>query len=126
MAKHVLIIEDEPHIVEAMSFIFERDGWRVTHHKEGATAVDRITSSDPDVVILDVMLPGQNGFEILRGLRQRAGYGALPVVILTAKGQARDRVEALEAGATTFMTKPFSNHELLNTVNALLGEEAGR
>ncbi|MBT9385525.1 response regulator [Pseudooceanicola sp. CBS1P-1] len=121
MGKSVLVIEDEPNISEAIGFILSRDGWRVATHANGVDAVEAVQARKPDLVILDVMLPGRSGYDILRDLRADAATGALPVLILTARGQARERRLASEAGASHFMTKPFSNAEVLEAVNALIG-----
>jgi len=118
--KHVLLIEDEPNIIEAISFILQRDGWKVSSHSDGLSAVEAVTAATPDLVILDVMLPGRSGFEILRDLRAAPATGALPVLMLTAKGQARDRQEAEAAGVSHFLTKPFSNQEMLSVVNGMV------
>ncbi|SDE03626.1 response regulator transcription factor [Limimaricola pyoseonensis] len=119
MARRVLLIEDEPNIIEAISFILSRDGWTVHTHSDGATALDRVRAHPPDLVILDAMLPGLSGFDILGELRADAGLGDLPVMMLTARGQDRDRALAMRLGATHFMTKPFSNAEILDRVRAL-------
>lgn len=119
MAKNVLVIEDEQNIVEAISFILSRDGWTVHVHSNGATAIEAVHARRPDVVILDVMLPGRSGYDILRDLRDDPATAALPVLMLTARGQARDREMALRAGASHYMTKPFSNAEVLEALEAL-------
>lgn len=119
MGKRVLLIEDEPNIIEAVRFILNRDGWTVETHSDGATAVERIAQSGPDVVILDVMLPGKSGFDILRDLRASSQGGDVPVLMLTARGQSRDREMAERAGASLYMTKPFSNLEMLEAVRSL-------
>ncbi len=121
MAKRVLVIEDEPNIIEAISFILSRDGWTVHTHADGETAMAKMRGHPPDMVILDVMLPGRSGFDILRDLRADPALGATPVMMLTAKGQARDRELAEQLGATRFMTKPFSNAEVIETVRSLVG-----
>ena len=120
MAKRVLLIEDEPNIIEAISFILSRDGWTVHTHADGATAVARVRATPPDLVILDVMLPGRSGYDILRELRADPATQALPVVMLTARGQARDRELATQLGASQFITKPFSNAEILASVRSLV------
>ncbi|GHE06283.1 chemotaxis protein CheY [Defluviimonas sp. 20V17] len=119
MGKHVLLIEDEPNIIEAIRFILTRDGWRVSAHSDGADAMAAIRGARPDVVVLDVMLPGRSGFEVLQELRADPGMAALPVLMLTAKGQDRDREQAARLGATRFMTKPFANTEILDAVRSL-------
>lgn len=121
MDKHVLLIEDEPNIVEAMRFILARDGWRVSSHSDGTDAAQVIRATAPDVVVLDVMLPGRSGYEILQELRAEERTRALPVLMLTAKSQARDRELAERYGASRFLTKPFSNTEVVASVRALAG-----
>ena len=121
MGNHVLVIEDEPNIVEAIRFILMRDGWDVSTLSDGDLAEDTIRSRRPDVLILDVMLPGRSGFEILASLRADAATMSLPVLMLTAKGQGRDRAEAERMGVSQFMAKPFSNTEILASVRALAG-----
>ena len=125
MGKRVLLIEDEPNIIEAIRFILSRDGWRVQVHSDGTTAVATIAASQPDVLVLDVMLPGKSGFDIMQELRAMPEMAALPVLMLTAKGQTRDRELAERYGVDRFMTKPFSNAEVLQAVNALLAGAAG-
>jgi DNA-binding response OmpR family regulator len=121
MGKRVLLIEDEPNIIEAISFILSRDGWTVHTHADGITATDRIRATPPDLVILDMMLPGRSGLDILRDLRGDASTAALPVMMLTARGQQRDRDLAMSLGANHYMTKPFSNAEMLASVRTLIG-----
>jgi DNA-binding response OmpR family regulator len=122
MAKHVLIIEDEPNIIEAISFILSRDGWQVDTHSNGHDAVAVVRARAPDLVILDVMLPGRSGYDILTDLRAQPETRDLPVLMLTARGQARDRELAEKAGASRFMTKPFSNADVIEALNALVAE----
>ena len=121
MGKRVLLIEDEPNIIEAISFILSRDGFTVHIHEDGETAVDRVLTGAPDMVILDVMLPGKSGFDILRELRADPRASALPVMMLTARGQNRDRDLAERLGVTSFMTKPFANSEVRDEVRRLIG-----
>jgi DNA-binding response OmpR family regulator len=121
MGKRVLLIEDEPNIIEAISFILSRDGWTVHVHSDGATAAARVRALPPDMVILDAMLPGRSGYDILRDLRGDDLTSALPVMMLTARSQAKDRDLAMSLGATHFMTKPFSNAEVLAHVRAMAG-----
>ena len=120
MGKHVLLVEDELNIIEAMRFLLSRDGWRVDSHCNGTDAVEVIRGAKPDLVVLDVMLPGRSGFDILGELREAADTADLPVLMLTARGQSRDREMAEKAGVSRFMTKPFSNTEVLNAVRDLV------
>lgn len=117
---HVMLIEDEPSIAEAICFILRRDGLQVTAIADGTGAVAAILAHKPDMLILDLMLPGASGLEIVAALRAEAVTAHLPVLMLTAKGQGRDREAALLAGVTQFMTKPFANADLLAAVKALL------
>ncbi len=120
-ARRVLLIEDEPNIIEAIRFILSRDGWRVDTHSDGETALAAIRARAPDLVILDVMLPNRSGYDILHDLRRDAATQALPVLMLTARGQKKDRDLAEKLGVSRFMTKPFSNSEILSTVRELVG-----
>lgn len=118
---HVLLIEDEPNIAEAIRFLLVRDGWRVSVLATGEGAMAAITDLQPDLVILDLMLPVQSGLQILTQIRARSTGADLPVLMLTAKGQERDREAALAAGVSDFMTKPFDNSQMRAAVRALLG-----
>ncbi len=119
--KRVLLIEDEPNIIEAIRFILSRDGWRVDTHSDGSTALDAIRARVPDLVILDVMLPNKSGYDILCELRETTDVQDVPVLMLTARGQKKDRELAERLGVSKFMTKPFSNGEILSTVRELAG-----
>lgn len=121
MAKRVLLIEDEPNIIEAIRFILSRDGFVVDTHSDGSTALEAVNKRDPDMVILDAMLPNRSGFDILRDLRASSETEMLPVLMLTARGQKKDRELAERYGASRFMTKPFSNSEVLASVRELAG-----
>ncbi|CTQ32103.1 response regulator transcription factor [Jannaschia rubra] len=119
----VLLIEDEQNIATAIAFILQREGWRVSTHGDGTTALAAVERHRPDVVVLDVMLPGKSGFDVLGGIRAGARPD-LPVLMLTAKGQTKDRERAEALGASRFMTKPFSNRELVDAVRVLAGSAA--
>lgn len=121
MAKQILIVEDEPNIVESLSFVLSREGFDVRSLDNGAEAVDAISTNTPDVLVLDVMLPGLNGFEVLRRLREDMALTDLPVLMLTAKGQRRDREVAETVGANIFITKPFANTDVVDAVRRLAG-----
>lgn len=123
MGKRVLLIEDEPNIIEAISFILSRDGFTVHTHEDGATAFEKARSRPPDMIILDVMLPGRSGFDILRDLRADPETRDLPVMMLTARGQTKDRELADRLGVSHFMTKPFSNSDVRDKVRVLIGAD---
>ena len=120
MGKRVLLVEDELNIIEAIRFLLSRDGWQVDTHSNGVDATDVIRELKPDLVVLDVMLPGKNGFDILEELRADQATADLPVLMLTARGQSRDRDMAEKAGVSRFMTKPFSNTEVMTAVRDLV------
>lgn len=117
---HVVLVEDEPNIAEAIRFILSRDGCTVTALSDGMGGIEQLRSLGPDLVILDLMLPGISGLELLAAIRADRGLRAVPVMMLTAKGQGRDREAALQAGVNHFMTKPFSNTEMLAAVRGLV------
>ena len=119
MKKRVLLVEDEPNIIEAITFLLSREGWHVDIQTDGATAVKRVRELQPDLLMLDHMLPGKSGLDILIELRSDDQFRALPILMLTARGQMRDRAEAEAAGVSRFMTKPFSNTEVLAAVRDL-------
>jgi DNA-binding response OmpR family regulator len=115
----VLVAEDEPNIVESLSFILIRSGCNVTSVSDGEAALTSILAEKPNVVILDVMLPKMNGFEVLKAVRSDVSVKDIPIIILTAKGQSQDRRMAEEIGANAFVTKPFSNQHIIETVQKL-------
>lgn len=122
MAARVLLAEDEPHIVEVLCFLLRRAGFLVEIVETGPGVLERIGEACPDVLILDVMLPGMNGFEVMRRLRADGTADRVKIVMLTAKGQREDREAAERLEVDRFITKPFSNAELIETVTLLAGE----
>ena len=121
--KSILLIEDEQNILEALSFILRRAGWKVYMHSNGNDANEVINKLKPAVVVLDIMLPGKSGFDVLRDLRSSEVGQKTPVMILTARGQEKDRDAAKILGADLFMTKPFVNSEVLNALEGLFDNE---
>lgn len=119
MATRVLIAEDEPYIVESLSFVLEREGYAVRAALDGEAALRELRASAPDLLILDLMLPKMNGFEVLKAAKADPALKAIPIIVLTAKGQAQDRRMVEEIGAEGFMTKPFSNREIVERVREL-------
>lgn len=122
MTSHVLLIEDEPNIAEAIRFLLSREGCRVSTLHDGIGAAEAVRAERPDLVILDLMLPGCSGLDVVEAIRAHPETGATPVMMLTAKGQGRDREAAERAGVTLFMTKPFSNAEMLASVRSLVAK----
>ena len=121
MAKRVLLAEDDANIAESITFVLERAGFEVTVESDGRKALEVVMARPPHVLVLDVMLPGLDGYEILRTVRADPRGESLPVLMLTAKGQREDREMALKCGADLFITKPFSNAEIVSAVRTLAG-----
>jgi DNA-binding response OmpR family regulator len=116
MTQTVLLAEDEPNIVESLTFLLKRAGFKIKVASDGRQALDTALEKQPAVLVLDLMLPELDGYEVLRRLRADPKGEKLPVLMLTAKGQRIDRETALECGADLFMTKPFSNAEITAAV----------
>ncbi len=113
----VLIIEDEQNLVEALRYNLEREGYQVTHAYDGLSGLQSAKELEPDLVLLDIMLPTLDGFEVCRLLRRETD---VPILVLTAKGEEIDRVVGLELGADDYVTKPFSMRELQARVRNIL------
>jgi DNA-binding response OmpR family regulator len=121
MGARILIAEDEPHIVEALSFVLGRAGHEVASVADGERALAYLRGRETcDLLILDVMLPGRNGFEVLKAVKSDERLKGLPVLMLTAKAQAHDRALAQEIGADAYVSKPFSNRDIVEQVARLL------
>lgn len=118
----ILVVDDEERMVRFIRLNLEHDGFRVIEAYRGAQAIDKVRSSLPDLVLLDVMLPDIDGFEVLRIIRE---VSTVPVIMLTAKGEEDDRVRGLELGADDYITKPFSPRELSSRVKAVLRRTEG-
>ncbi|MEC9345415.1 MAG: response regulator [Pseudomonadota bacterium] len=127
MATQVLIAEDEPNIVELLTFLLERAGCRTSAVFDGAKALEQLRAAPPDVLVLDLMLPGCDGYEVLKTVRGDPRLSGLRVIMLTAKGQEKDRRLAESLGVDAFITKPFSNRDLVDCVTRLgaAGARAG-
>ena len=118
----VLVVDDEPSIVELIRFNLVREGFKVTAAYSGGGLLDRIRAERPDLVILDIMLPGEDGLTICREIRKESN---LPIIMLTAKDSETDKVLGLELGADDYITKPFSPRELIARVRAVLRRSSG-
>jgi DNA-binding response OmpR family regulator len=117
MSEKILIVEDDPSLLDTLSYTFENEGYDVETAEDGLEAVDLARDSDPDLIILDIMLPGIDGREVTRILRQEM---TTPILMLTARDDEIDRVLGLEIGADDYITKPFSMRELVSRVKAHL------
>lgn len=120
MGARILIAEDEAYIVESLKFLLSHAGHEVETVSDGGAVLPAIQKRRPDLLILDVMLPTTNGYDVLRLVRGTRGLETLPVLVLTAKGQEADRRLMIDLGANDFVTKPFSNRDLIDRVNGLV------
>ncbi|NJD09372.1 MAG: response regulator transcription factor [Gemmatimonadetes bacterium] len=119
-AARVLVVEDERDIAALVSFHLTREGYRVRTAESGREALDALHAERPDLMLLDLMLPGFSGYEVLGEVRRRAETADLPVIVLTARRDEADRVRGLELGADDYITKPFSPRELVLRIAAVL------
>ena len=120
MPRTVLVAEDERNLVEALSFLMRRAGFEVSVARDGPTTVEMARTLKPDLVLLDIMLPGFDGFEVVSAIK-RANLDRPPrIVMLTAKGHEKDRRRASELGVDAYVTKPFSNRDVVERVKALI------
>ena len=124
-AARVLVIEDEPEIAALIAYQLARDGYRVETAATGAEGLDALHRDVPDLVVLDRMLPGVSGDEILKAIRSDTATKSVPVLVLTAKREQEDRIQGLELGADDYLTKPFSPRELVLRVDAILRRAQG-
>ena len=128
MAKEILIVDDEPNVVMPIQFLMEQQGYKVMIAERGEDALDLIYQYKPDLVLLDIMLPGIDGYEVCEIIRLNPKYRNVKIIFLTAKGREVEIAKGLALGADAYITKPFSNAELVAKVKELLGkiyEEAG-
>ena len=115
--RRILVVDDEERMVRFIRLNLEHDGFQVVEAYRGAMAIQRLRDTLPDLILLDVMMPDLDGFEVLKMIRE---ISSVPVIMLTAKGEEDDRVRGLELGADDYVTKPFSPRELVSRVRAVL------
>ena len=121
MRKRILIADDEPNIVVSLEFLMTREGFDVQVAVDGEAALQAIATQLPDLILLDIMLPKKNGFEVCQQIRANPQWQSLKVVMLTAKGRDTEVSKGLALGADAYMTKPFSTRDLVAQVRQLLG-----
>jgi DNA-binding response OmpR family regulator len=120
MGKKVLIADDEPNIVTALEFLLQRNGHEVYIARNGDAALKLVDQYQPDLVLLDVMMPVKSGYEVCQRMRERADWRHIKIIMLTAKGRGVEMSKGLSIGADLYMTKPFSTQELVARINELL------
>jgi|SRR6267378_3513189 len=121
MGKRILIVEDEPNIVISLEFLMKREGFEVEVATDGEAALMAVGESAPDLVLLDIMLPKMNGFEVCQKLRADPRWRGMKIVMLTAKGRETEVAKGMALGADLYVTKPFSTKDLVAQVKELLG-----
>lgn len=121
--KKILVIEDDPSFLRYLDFLFNKEGYQVITASNGLEGLRKSRQENPDLVVLDVMLPGLDGFEVCHRLRSEATTAKLPILMLSAKGQDADKTTAARVGASVFLSKPVDREVLLDTVRGLLSEK---
>lgn len=116
MSGKILVVDDEPELLQLLRYVLEASGFSVVLAPDGRQALEQVQKERPDLVLCDVVMPELNGFETVRALRQNPETRLLPVLMLSARGQAHDVQRALDAGADGYVTKPFSYRELVAEV----------
>ena len=120
--KKIVLIEDDCDLYALLQYNLEKEGFQMTGSKSGKGAIELCRAFGPDLILLDIMLPQKNGFEVCQKIRENPAWNGIKVVMLTAKGRESEVTKGLALGADAYITKPFATRELLATVQRLLGE----
>jgi len=120
MAKKVLIVDDEPNIVAALEYLLQRSGYEIRAAANGEEALEQVQAFVPDLVLLDVMMPRRSGFDVCQRIREHPEWGRIKILMLSAKGREADASKGLSLGADAYITKPFSNADLVERIGSLL------
>jgi DNA-binding response OmpR family regulator len=121
VSKKILIADDEPNIVSALEFLLQRNGYEVHIARNGEEALKLVEDCNPDLVLLDVMMPQKSGYEVCTRIRERTDWRNIKIIMLSAKGRDAEVNKGLSMGADHYITKPFSTQELVAKINSLLG-----
>jgi DNA-binding response OmpR family regulator len=121
MVKSVLVVDDEPNIVLSLEFLMKQAGFRVRIARDGEEALRAIAAEKPDLILLDVMIPGRDGYDVCQTIRANPAWRDVRIVMLTAKGREVEREKGMALGADDYVTKPFSTRELTEKVKLMLG-----
>ncbi len=125
MTRSVLVVDDEPNIVLSLEFLIKQAGYEVRIARDGDAALKAIEERLPDLVLLDVMMPKRDGFDVCETIRANPVWKEIPIIMLTAKGRDSEREKGLALGADAYITKPFSTRDALDQIRQFLGESAG-
>lgn len=124
MAKKILIVDDEPNIVTALEYLLQRSGYEVLLAQDGAAALKQVEQHLPDLMLLDVMMAVKSGYEVCQRMRERADWRHIKIIMLSAKGREAEVNKGLSLGADFYVTKPFSNKDLVAKIDELLRSAA--
>lgn len=124
MAKKILIVDDEPGILMSLDFLFRKKGYDVFIARDGKEAIELLDKHEPDLTILDIMMPEVDGYEVCTYIRRSAPIANSGIIFLSAKSKKSDMEKGLELGADAYMTKPFSNRELLESVDTIINKKS--
>jgi DNA-binding response OmpR family regulator len=122
MANKILVVDDEPNIVLSLEFLMKQAGFQVRTASDGEAALAAIAAELPDLMLLDVMMPRKNGYEVCQAVRANPDWKGIRIIMLTAKGREVEREKGLALGADDYITKPFSTQEVVDRVRELLAE----
>jgi two-component system alkaline phosphatase synthesis response regulator PhoP len=128
LSKKILVVDDEPNIVAAVEFLLQRSGHEVHVARDGDEALELVEACNPDLVLLDVMMPVRSGYEVCKRIRERADWRHIKIIMLSARGRDAEVSRGLAAGADVYVIKPFSTRELMAKIKELLdrgGPESG-
>ncbi|MEE8279207.1 MAG: response regulator [Alphaproteobacteria bacterium] len=125
MTRSVLVVDDEPNIVLSLEFLIKQAGYEVRVARDGDAAIKAIEERLPDLVLLDVMMPKRDGFDVCETIRANPVWKEIPIIMLTAKGRDIEREKGLALGADAYITKPFSTRDALDQIRQFLGESTG-
>jgi len=124
MTKKILIVDDEPNIVISLEFLMKREGFQVAVVGDGEEALRKIAAFEPDLVLLDIMMPKKSGFEVCQEVRANPAWAGIKLIMLTAKGRDTEVQKGMALGADAYVTKPFSTRDLVIKVRSVLGMDA--
>ena len=123
MKKHILVVDDEIGALKLIGIMLERGGFEVVEARDARAALEVLEGIAPDLIILDVMMPGMNGIDLCKVIRQRDATQKTPVLILSARGDAESIIQGIEAGANDYLPKPILHHDLVSKVRSMLGQD---
>ena len=125
MTRSVLVVDDEPNIVLSLQFLMKQAGFEVRVARDGDEALRAVAEAQPDLILLDVMMPKRDGYEVCQMIRANPAWQDVRIIMLTAKGREVEREKGIALGADDYITKPFSTREVVDRVKHLLGEDGG-